>query len=185
MAEWWSTALGAGILLASYTATAVAYLLYAVLYLLSLVVWPITALYGLALVIFAPAIYTIQFAFTPFSFALSIIPKLEALYIFFGCAAFVGILAGTTVRLTSGVFTSVLGIHGPDETPSKPSSEERQVGSGSFGGSDLLEDEHSSQDSDSIWYDSQLERTIMPKPSRRRMPGLLLRETIHEEEDDL
>ncbi len=95
-----------------------------------------------------------------------------------------GILAGTTARGTSSVFASILGIHEADEAEDRLAKAERRALDGSQDVKRLLEDEHSSQESDSLWGESRIERAVAPNTSRRRVPGQLLRETIHEEEDD-
>ena len=102
----------------------------------------------------------------------------------FGCAAFVGILTGLTMQLTSSVFTSLLGMQGSDDKRDdrifKVDRGDRQDGYDSLRGS---EDEPSTPDSDSFWGDMGGSLTV-PSLSKRKVPGRLFRETIHEEEDD-
>ncbi len=94
----------------------------------------------------------------------------------FGSAAFVGILAGVALLLTSNVLTSVTGIQ-HDESDDKQELIEYEGSTGTATPVKRLDDVYSSQESDWQWLDKA------PDSRRRRTPGLL-GQTILEEDDD-
>lgn len=88
MTSWWTVTLGTVLLIGSYIVAAVTHIAWAIWYLLRLATWPVTALYDLALVIFAPAIYTIQFALAPLYLLAGAVPRLEVCTIVYGVVYF-------------------------------------------------------------------------------------------------
>ncbi|EON96136.1 hypothetical protein UCRPA7_8355 [Phaeoacremonium minimum UCRPA7] len=144
------------------------------IYALRIVIWPISILYGAFLVVFAPVIYTLQFLFAPVFYFMSLVPNLKPLYIYFGSAAFVGIVAGLMLQLTSTTFVSLFSMdQGQDESMRYPRRLEARL-------SMKLLDDASSQDSDWQWLDKAAHPNMKRK---RRAPGLTA-QTILEEDDD-
>lgn len=96
----------------------------------------------------------------------------------FGSAAFVGILAGVALLLTSTVLTSVTGMQ-QDETDDKEGlvEQEHEGSTGTATPVKRLDEAYSLQESDWQWLDKA------PDSRRRRTRGLL-GQTILEEDDD-
>ncbi|RKU45945.1 hypothetical protein DL546_004337 [Coniochaeta pulveracea] len=155
-------------------------------FLMRLLWWPFTTLYRFTLTLFSPVIYTLRVLVSPFFYLYNSLPRLQPLYIFFGSAAFLGVMAGVGVLFTSTVIASVTGMRNGETN----SHERRQLSSkrdrstspdtGTPTGIKRLDEPYSSQESDWQW----LEKTPGPGDSRRRQKPGLLAQTILEEEDD-
>lgn len=97
----------------------------------------------------------------------------------FGSAAFVGLVAGLMLQLTSTTFVSLLGMQpGQDESLRYPTRRQLEARP-----SMKLLDDASSQDSDWQWLD----KTAVHGPGmtrRRRAPGLTAQTILEEDDDD-
>ncbi|KAK1770654.1 hypothetical protein QBC33DRAFT_528812 [Phialemonium atrogriseum] len=145
------------------------------LFLLRLTLIPVSALVRLLLFILSPVIYIVQYSLAPFYFVLRFLQALQPLYIFFGCAIVVGLLAGTVLQFTSRILVSVLGWDDDSGTIAKPASKVRV---GVWKGKEE-EDEEESSPSDWAWPEMKPKL----KTRRRKTPGLT-GQTILEEDDD-
>ncbi|KAK1729867.1 uncharacterized protein BDZ83DRAFT_447299 [Colletotrichum acutatum] len=99
----------------------------------------------------------------------------QPLYTFLACGACIGILAGLTMACTSGVITSILGMH--DERSSFPSATPMP-------GTPLSERPGTGKTEDSSSYETDWQLLNKPPPKRRRRTPGLWSQTIHEEDDD-
>ncbi|KAK1464632.1 hypothetical protein CCUS01_07879 [Colletotrichum cuscutae] len=91
------------------------------------------------------------------------------------CGACIGILAGLTMACTSGIITSVLGMH--DERSSSFSTTPMP-------GTPLSERPGTGKTEDSSSYETDWQLLNKPPPKRRRRTPGLWSQTIHEEDDD-
>ncbi|OIW29861.1 hypothetical protein CONLIGDRAFT_348144 [Coniochaeta ligniaria NRRL 30616] len=144
--------------------------------LIKILYWPVSVLFSVILALLSPVFFTVQYCLRPFFYVYSILPRLQPLYLFFGSAAFVGILAGVALLLTSNILTSVTGMQ-YDERDDKQELIEHEGSTGTATPVKRLDDVYSSQESEWQWLDK------VPDSRRRRTPGLL-GQTILEEDDD-
>ncbi|KAK3945046.1 hypothetical protein QBC46DRAFT_372609 [Diplogelasinospora grovesii] len=91
--------------------------LYIVRFLWVVLWWPVSAILGILLILLSPVTYTLQFLISPVWWVVAAAPRLEPLYIFFGTAAFVGVLSGLFLSLTS-LFLSSVFVNGPSSSSS-------------------------------------------------------------------
>ncbi|KAJ9142748.1 hypothetical protein NKR23_g7041 [Pleurostoma richardsiae] len=136
-------------------------------------IWPLHTLLGVVLVIISPVIWTIRFMLAPFIYLMNKMPNIEPFYIYFGSAAFVGIVAGMVLQLTSSTVVSVLGIDSSNQEAMghvKSEADEKQQ----------ILDDQSSQESDWPWLEEQ---PHTPNFRRKRYTEGLLSQTILEEDD--
>ncbi|KAB5563393.1 hypothetical protein GE09DRAFT_1219952 [Coniochaeta sp. 2T2.1] len=140
--------------------------------------WPILRLSNAVLTLLSPVFYTGKLCLAPFVYFYSVLPRFQPLYIFFGSAAFLGLLAGGILLLTSSVLTSATGMQDAErEDDDRRESITYEVSTGTATPVKRLDDIYSSQESDWQWLDKT------PDARRRRTPGLL-GQTILEEDDD-
>ena len=95
----------------------------------------------------------------------------------FGSAAFLGLVAGGILLLTSSVLTSATGMQDDEREDDRRESIAYDVSTGTTTPVKRLDDIYSSQESDWQWLDKT------PDARRRRTTGLL-GQTILEEDDD-
>ncbi|KAI6352954.1 hypothetical protein MCOR25_009243 [Pyricularia grisea] len=69
---------------------------------------PVSWLWRVVFVLLSPVLYTTAYVLSPAWYIVSFLPKLQPLYIYFGSAAFVGVIAGLSIKLSSHLFVSVL-----------------------------------------------------------------------------
>lgn len=145
--------------------------------LIKILYWPVSILLNIILALLSPVFYTVSYCLKPFVYVYNILPRLKPLYLFFGSAAFVGILAGVALLLTSNVLTSVTGMQRDERDDDKQELIERDGSTGTATPVKRLEDLYSLQESEWQWLDKA------PDSGRRRTPGLL-GQIILEEDDD-
>ncbi|KAK3686014.1 hypothetical protein B0T22DRAFT_443126 [Podospora appendiculata] len=183
-AAWWTTSAA----VAAHLLTAV------VVFLFRAAVWPFASLWVVLRVLFSPAIYMVRYLAAPVIFVLCLVPKLEALYIFFGIAALVGILAGFIVSAASACCNSLLDLlREPDNASAsaRATTNKHKMSSptplklidyGSSRGS--FDNDASSQESDFSWHSSDKVTAFgSSSAGKRHLAGRLVSQTIHEEDD--
>ncbi|POR35951.1 Uncharacterized protein TPAR_03858 [Tolypocladium paradoxum] len=131
---------------------------------------PLSYMASFLLVLFAPALCLLSYFLSWMNALVAFFVGLEPLYTFFGAAAGVGIVAGTTLGVTSSIITSYLGMQ--DE----PQEDERQALK--MEKYDFGTPKASPAIIETDWYLAD------SSPSRHRRPSGLLSQTIHEEDDD-
>ncbi|KAL1877099.1 hypothetical protein VTK73DRAFT_8836 [Phialemonium thermophilum] len=67
---------------------------------------------GIFLFLISPLVYMVQLFLAPLYFFFHFLPALKPLYVFFGCAAMVGITTGIALRLTSNALGSIFKLSG-------------------------------------------------------------------------
>ncbi|KAB5575905.1 hypothetical protein GE09DRAFT_608939 [Coniochaeta sp. 2T2.1] len=148
-------------------------------FLVKILYWPILKLSNVVLTLLSPVFYTVRLCLAPVSYVYNVLPRFQPLYIFFGSAAFLGLLAGGILLLTSSVLTSATGMQDDEreDDDRRRESITYEVSTGTATPVKRLDDIYSSQESDWQWLDKT------PDARRRRTPGLL-GQTILEEDDD-
>ncbi|CRK17553.1 hypothetical protein BN1723_017552 [Verticillium longisporum] len=111
---------------------------------------------ALALFLLSPVTLVLSYAWSWVQAITGLFVSLEPLYVFVGCGALIGLVAGLFMALASGIITSALGMR--DDTRSRRSDYD-----------DELTDWHLLEE--------------MPPKRRRRTAGLVA-QTIHEEESN-
>ncbi|KAK3378165.1 hypothetical protein B0H63DRAFT_479044 [Podospora didyma] len=132
--------------------------------------WSLSTLYSVFDAILSPIFLVAHYAFAPVRCVLDMLPDFQLLYIFFGIAAVIGILAGTIVQIMSSVTTAVV-------TGGSPGDQSLKDEQGS---------ENGSWDDGMSWHEAELDwkaNASLSSTSKRRAPGYLLSQIIHEEDD--
>ncbi|KAL8404104.1 hypothetical protein RB594_009096 [Gaeumannomyces avenae] len=88
--------------------TVLGYALTAAGAMITLAVYPVSLAWRVLFLVLSPVIYTVAYALAPVWFLVGLAPKLQPLYIYFGSAAFVGIITGVVVKIISDLSVSVL-----------------------------------------------------------------------------
>ncbi|KAK2000390.1 hypothetical protein LX36DRAFT_434736 [Colletotrichum falcatum] len=140
------------------------------------VAWkPVALFVNMVLVLFSPIVLMTSYVIGWTQALLDFIASLQPLYTFLACGACIGIVAGLTLSCTSGIITTVFGMHddrsrslSPTQMPSTPSSERPGTG----------------KTEDSSSYETDWHILNKPPPKRRRRTPGLWSQTIHEEDDD-
>ncbi|KAK1971327.1 hypothetical protein LZ32DRAFT_608513 [Colletotrichum eremochloae] len=136
---------------------------------------PVALFINIILVLFSPIVLMASYFIRWGQALLDFIASLQPLYTFLACGACIGIVAGLTLSCTSGIITTVFGMHddrsrslSPTPMPSTPSSERPGTG----------------KTEDSSSYETDWHILNKPPPKRRRRTPGLWSQTIHEEDDD-
>lgn len=178
-------------------------------YPLRLLLIPFRIATSLLLTVLSPLLLVLSYAATIAGAIWRLLASLEALYTFFGAAAFVGILAGILLSLTSEYMSTRLGINSTtyayedddgedvDVYPAKGRRLQKQQQHGRYI-QEMYDDDGVGDDDEHHRYGnyasanstaSDLEKPWLdissPSPTRRRLASTgLLSQTIHEEDDD-
>lgn len=94
--------------------------------LLRVTLTPVGWIWRVVFVLLSPVLYTVAFALSPLYYFASLLPRLQPLYIYFGSAAFVGILAGLSIKLSSHLFVSIMELDKDDVSSLKETEIQRQ-----------------------------------------------------------
>ncbi|KAJ9157126.1 hypothetical protein NKR19_g3884 [Coniochaeta hoffmannii] len=150
--------------------------------LVKILYWPVRILFNVILTLLSPVFYTVHYCLSPFVYIYKILPRLQPLYLYFGSAAFVGILAGAVLLFASKILTSVAGMQREARDARRDALvkyEEASTGSATPPVKRLDDVVYSSQELDWQWLDKASDSSRR----RSRTPGLL-GQTILEEDDD-
>ncbi|KAK0635490.1 hypothetical protein B0T17DRAFT_45321 [Bombardia bombarda] len=157
--------------------------------------WPVAVFYSILSVLLAPIVIPVQRGVQLVGAVVgTVAPIIGVLYIYLGVAAIIGIIAGVCCAFISLGIDRTIGTDEPDTQP-PPRRVSRSVsGRDEHSQDDSLEDY--SQESD---FANRREQNLPPitirnrgaaaaaasssSRSKRKVPGLLVSETIHEEED--
>ncbi|CRK35679.1 hypothetical protein BN1708_001311 [Verticillium longisporum] len=127
---------------------------------------------ALALFLLSPVTLVLSYAWSWVQAITGLFVSLEPLYVFVGCGALIGLVAGLFMALASGIITSALGMR--DDTRSRRSDYDDEL----VRPVTPAKTEYSSS-GETDWH--LLEE--MPPKRRRRTAGLVA-QTIHEEESN-
>ncbi|KAF4780405.1 hypothetical protein HER10_EVM0011657 [Colletotrichum scovillei] len=136
---------------------------------------PVAFFINVILILLSPLLLMATFVLGWCQSVIDFIASLQPLYTFLACGACIGILAGLTMACTSGIITSVLGMH--DERSSSFSTTPMP-------GTPLSERPGTGKTEDSSSYETDWQLLNKPPPKRRRRTPGLWSQTIHEEDDD-
>jgi len=134
---------------------------------------PLKFLFGLAYVVFAPVVYVLTFIWSTVTGVVGFIVSLEPLYTFFGVAAFIGLLTGLVLALSSTILTTNLNLQ--DSPSTRKSQPARRRNKFQYLQGDSEHEYSSPETTDWNWVDTS--------PVRRKAAPGLLSQTIHEEDD--
>jgi uncharacterized membrane protein YuzA (DUF378 family) len=140
------------------------------------------------LAILAPVLLVLGYILGALRAVLSFLASFEPLYTFFGAAAFVGIIAGLVIGISSTYITTYFGmqdelpeddiLYASSSSPSATKQRQRRFLTDTDDLDSVKDDSSASTEFDMQWLEPS------SSPTRRRLVSGLLSQTIHEEDDD-
>ncbi|KAI9746527.1 MAG: hypothetical protein M1818_000240 [Claussenomyces sp. TS43310] len=88
---------------------------------------PITAIYNILLVLFAPAIHLASYLLHALLAPVKFMGRFETLYIYFGVAALIGIITGSVLHFSSSLLITALGLRPTAEEKTRTAASVREA----------------------------------------------------------